>query len=135
MHGVLVGSGPFDFGVLTNENRIEFFYWNILEEGISASRIGVPPRVWTDFPVREGPDWRWWNLGVGRERARMTPGCSYYVPYWVICAITGLIPVVWFWRRGRPRAGYCSACGYSLTGNLSGVCPECGKAVAGEAGI
>lgn len=31
---------------------------------------------------------------------------------------------------GRPRGGeYCRRCGYRLTGNLSGVCPECGRAV------
>ena len=26
----------------------------------------------------------------------------------------------------RRRQGFCVRCGYSLTGNLSGVCPECG---------
>lgn len=30
------------------------------------------------------------------------------------------------WRR---RAGRCMSCGYSLAGNASGVCPECGAAV------
>lgn len=28
------------------------------------------------------------------------------------------------WRRTRP--GLCTSCGYNLTGNISGVCPECG---------
>jgi hypothetical protein len=27
----------------------------------------------------------------------------------------------------RTDGGICSACGYDLTGNVSGVCPECGK--------
>ena len=27
------------------------------------------------------------------------------------------------------REGRCAACGYDLTGNTSGVCPECGKEV------
>ena len=37
-------------------------------------------------------------------------------------------------RRCRPRPGRC-ACGYDLTGNTSGRCPECGRVVtsAGEA--
>ena len=39
-----------------------------------------------------------------------------------------LIPV---FRRGtiehRRANGMCLACGYSLTGNTSGVCPECGR--------
>jgi hypothetical protein len=25
--------------------------------------------------------------------------------------------------------GHCRRCGYNLTGNLSGVCPECGEAI------
>jgi hypothetical protein len=28
--------------------------------------------------------------------------------------------------RRRAEAGHCPACGYDLTGNVSGVCPECG---------
>jgi hypothetical protein len=32
-------------------------------------------------------------------------------------------------RQDRAFWGFCAACGYSLTGNLSGVCPECGKKV------
>ena len=32
-------------------------------------------------------------------------------------------------RYRRRRKGLCLKCGYDLTGNVSGVCPECGKAV------
>jgi hypothetical protein len=39
------------------------------------------------------------------------------------------------WRRTRRRrTGYCQKCGYVLTGNASGVCPECGKPVEENAG-
>lgn len=35
---------------------------------------------------------------------------------------------------GRPRRipGFCSTCGYNLTGNLSGVCPECGTPIPAD---
>ena len=29
----------------------------------------------------------------------------------------------------RRRSGECTNCGYDLTGNESGVCPECGEAI------
>lgn len=32
-------------------------------------------------------------------------------------------------RRLRLRRGLCIKCGYDLTGNVSGACPECGKAI------
>jgi len=36
----------------------------------------------------------------------------------------------WYRRRGaRRRNGLCVECGYNLTGNISGACPECGAAV------
>jgi hypothetical protein len=36
----------------------------------------------------------------------------------------------WFAQRRKPLSGVCRKCGYNLTGNVSGVCPECGEAVA-----
>lgn len=32
-------------------------------------------------------------------------------------------------RRRALAHGFCNSCGYNLTGNLSGICPECGKPV------
>lgn len=50
---------------------------------------------------------------------------------WVVFLFT-IAPALWFARfvrhRRRSRPG-CCACGYDLTGNVSGVCPECGKAI------
>ena len=37
------------------------------------------------------------------------------------------------WRMVWRAAPYCDGCGYDLTGNVSGVCPECGLAVPGLA--
>jgi hypothetical protein len=31
-------------------------------------------------------------------------------------------------RQERRAKGLCERCGYDLTGNVSGVCPECGEA-------
>jgi hypothetical protein len=39
------------------------------------------------------------------------------------------------YRPARPgRPGVCARCSYDLTGNVSGVCPECGAEVARVAG-
>jgi len=44
-----------------------------------------------------------------------------------------LISAVIYQIRKRPRKGYCAACDYDLTGNVSGRCPECGTPIAGQA--
>jgi hypothetical protein len=52
----------------------------------------------------------------------------------VVFSLTAMVSVLRWFRRARLiRSGGCSACGYDLTGNTSGVCPECGTAVAGKA--
>lgn len=38
------------------------------------------------------------------------------------------------WYKIRRRPGACKACGYNLTGNVSGVCPECGRPVTHRTG-
>ena len=46
------------------------------------------------------------------------------LPAWLVIGL-------WLWRRQenahiQQDSGQCDRCGYSLTGNESGVCPECG---------
>jgi len=66
-----------------------------------------------------------------------SPGATrfglYYVMLngWFVAGLAAIYPcAVLFrgpWRRHQRRArGQCVRCGYDLTGNLSGVCPECG---------
>lgn len=42
-----------------------------------------------------------------------------------------LIVMILSLRHGwpAPLRGCCPGCGYNLTGNVSGICPECGKAI------
>jgi hypothetical protein len=54
------------------------------------------------------------------------------VPSWSLILLLSLLPCVslyrwWFHPIRRP--GECRRCGYDLTGNTSGTCPECGTPV------
>jgi hypothetical protein len=56
-------------------------------------------------------------------------------PYWIALVVTVLpvsilIVTSRIRRASRLRKGQCISCGYDLAGNVSGVCPECGTAVA-----
>ena len=57
------------------------------------------------------------------------------VPLWLTTIILGAWPAVALWRGPfrrwrRRRRGLCLKCGYNLAGTVSGVCSECGEAVA-----
>jgi len=96
------------------------------------------------FDVSHGPHypakWSWGSLSMrSRWVSRWTWWCRpfYYkvqggsrsltiiIPLWIPVLAT-LIPTALLWYRDRPPPGHCRKCGYDLTGNESGVCPECG---------
>jgi hypothetical protein len=48
------------------------------------------------------------------------------IPLWLPVAVVGVV-TLWLYRRTRGfPGGRCHRCGYDLTANVSGVCPECG---------
>lgn len=64
---------------------------------------------------------------------------GYVTPFWdsmlaIVtwwCTLIALAVGLYF-RENVPPEGHCEHCGYDLTGNVSGVCPECGREIAGE---
>ena len=51
----------------------------------------------------------------------------YWIPLWLPLLLAGVPTLHLFWRdRRRIPPGHCQRCGYNLTGNVSGVCSECG---------
>ena len=79
------------------------------------------------------------TLGFGFNRQ---PGWSTHghqtqiwlaIPDWAIMLANGLALTPMLRRRlrqrHRRRHGLCLRCGYNLTGNVSGICPECGTSI------
>jgi hypothetical protein len=58
------------------------------------------------------------------------------VRLWLLLILTLAFPAVWvvalILRRVPRGKSLCPSCGYNLTGNTSGVCPECGTPVPKE---
>jgi hypothetical protein len=52
------------------------------------------------------------------------------VPLWPTVLVLGAVSaLLWILDHRRISPGHCGKCGYDLTGNVSGRCPECGVAV------
>ncbi len=72
---------------------------------------------------------RWWLPGMSPvERFYLADRGSVGVRVslaWLGLLMLTLTAVLWLHDR-RPPKGHCQNCGYDLTGNRSGACPECG---------
>ena len=85
----------------------------------------------------------WRGAGFGRSETYISAGAEYeyvttdylvFCPSWLATILLAVYPTITFvrgpFRRWRRRwKGLCPDCAYDLTGNESGVCPECGKAI------
>jgi hypothetical protein len=106
------------------------------------------PIQWIHVPIAnvratsygDAPPIRW--LGLGRKRVSGANAAYAYVshslliPFWLPLLLTGALPASavlsrlrqhFRWRHNADR---CLSCGYDLTSNASGICPECGTAIA-----
>jgi predicted RNA-binding Zn-ribbon protein involved in translation (DUF1610 family) len=92
-----------------------------LVDGV-AHTMGMFGRHWHTFGVLHQGE-----IPVGSD---IETAWAVMLPHWFVALTLSLPPSLWLRRRigdSRRRApGRCTSCGYNLTANQSGVCPECG---------
>jgi hypothetical protein len=64
--------------------------------------------------------------GVKAVWSAKITGDPIFVPLWMPFIFFVTVAALAHRRARRPLPGTCGKCGYDLTGNTSGVCPECG---------
>ena len=87
-----------------------------------------------------------WNYGVDPRRTvsrdlgfrwpslcRSSDDSSWFgyllIPCWLMLPFMAIPTAILWYRDRRPPRGHCQRCGYNLTGNVTGVCSECGEQV------
>jgi hypothetical protein len=104
-----------DVFVPMNGKRLHFEFWHTARAVIALDRFGFfigncDITGLTSFAV-----FKRWEVAM---------------PFWALVLFSGIGPARTAWsairsrRRRSPAA--CLSCGYDLTANLSGTCPECG---------
>ncbi len=73
------------------------------------------------------------RVSSGRKAPEVIYSEGFMFPAWLPFIAFGTYPTTAFIRgplrrHRRRKRGLCINCGYNLTGNESGVCPECGEA-------
>ena len=122
----------------THWTGVRYRNWLVWLEGgslvvmrVSGSPVGPPN--WVNIRCPFEMEVFYWKSGrlLGK-----TASAELHLPLWIPFVVVAAPTALLFWldRCYRFPPGYCRNCGYDLTGNVSGRCPECGESVKQEAG-
>ncbi len=101
-------------------------HWTVRRADLSGWRI------YKVHPRKQDAFFRFWRRDHGFLLPAVRPywNRTAYIPLWLPFATLAIPTAYLFWPDSRcPPEGHCQSCGYNLTGNVSGVCPECGTGV------
>ncbi len=98
--------------------------WRIERPGPGLLKLTRWPLHWFGLEMHSGRGARRSVIGYSRGLA-----VSIWVPFVAIAIPTALL---WWLDRRRLSPGHCQKCGYNLTGNVSGRCPECAQPICAD---
>ena len=123
-------------GLLAAHIRRHLNWVVVSSHGYRLVAAGDEATLLRDEPFFLGYDRAGKPLIVQTSRS-LIPGGG--IPYSGIAFVSAIFPFLWLSLAKRRRTqmklkrGLCLSCGYNLTGNSIGGCPECGTAVATKA--
>lgn len=137
-------SGPNSWvGALSMGGLLRFERANYAEDAGGWNHVsyatpgGSPPGLWSEVYARDrdgGPlrrvGFAYAHIDYGKNGTMVRN--AVYLPHWAAVVLLAVAPAVWvrrFFAASPWKAGRCKSCGYDLTGNMSGICPECGAVV------
>jgi hypothetical protein len=87
----------------------------------------------SDYGPLQKPAFNWSFAGFGYWSDPVWGSRGIFVPFRFPVVAFFMLPVGWLIARTRrarmPHFQHCPTCRYNLTGNESGICPECGTSV------
>jgi hypothetical protein len=105
---------------------------------VFSGRLGNGSLLVHRYAAWSQGNWTEWSISRAQGSPRWLPSCSctsaqgirFEIPLWIPFLLVAMPTTLLFWRDRRcVPAGHCRKCGYNLTDNVSGVCPECGEKI------
>lgn len=135
---------PTGVGIAFNRGMVWLSTWSRQQRPLTSDELrgnrSPPPMAWPTPVVRRLPcriessfmDFRRTDLLMSPPSMLDLRVRLLIMPFWIPSVVLAAYPIALLCgiprrrRARRLRLGLCLRCGYDLTGNTSGVCPECG---------
>jgi hypothetical protein len=120
-----LASMPGSLGILFDSSEISFRAWRFgVRYECHRRNFGALYCV----PENTSSPWNAMGFAYKQELGGVTDLIGLNAPHWfAVIVLAGGVFLTWRRRRRPPMESRpCPACGYSLIGNESGICPECG---------
>lgn len=121
---LLIGWGSKDNGIMLDisvfRDSFTFSNWTFIIAWAASPPLGNPHR--------------WAFAGFGYDYLVFDGVIVVSIPLWTFAGLFALYPAIAILRSPlrrwhRRRKGLYQKCGYCLTGNVTGKCPECGTTI------
>jgi hypothetical protein len=109
------------------EPKVGTWLWGVQSASEDGLRLGFPYNLRPFMSnVYSGPS-------SSRAQVHSRHTFAAYLPWWPVLVFTSLLPTIAVIRHiryvRRKTLNRCPQCTYDLTGNTTGVCPECGGVI------
>jgi len=144
-HGTLIvyeTESEFTFSIHNDSGglvRFSITDWSsLVSVGSSTSQGWMLRHTRTDIPFEfpESLYFGWFNYHWNYVDSLKVRYYELTIPNWFLTLIFAVLPAIWLFKWNKRRKlgpNACPSCGYDLTGNESGECPECGETTKAEA--
>lgn len=113
-----IGGSQVSYGVVVSNGVVNL----VVNDAVATQRKLHSSWIWTDR--NKGLS----SIGYYSDSVFQFDGTQVFcLPLWLPLVVMSVLLVSLLWHNyKRHPTGHCSQCGYNLTGNVSGICPECG---------
>jgi len=118
----LIVTYPYNWGLVVGRTAVQ-----IGGSSLTVAIFKQPPPNQGWYTENVSPaNWRWAPQVVAGAIWGGPAFSALAIPIWYL-AFAAAVAAMFFHHKARPKLpGQCRKCDYDLTGNVSGVCPECG---------
>ena len=123
--------GDWSFTLVSSQGAVGLNFFQAIDDRIDE--LFFKQSAWRHKPLGRTSIWplgfKFQGPESSQTRWRIWNRYMFQIPDWFLAVTFAILPAIWLFKWNKRRKfgpNACPSCGYDLTGNETGKCPECG---------